>query len=82
MTQSIGDAYAEWEEKTLSHLLKRFPERKKTFQTSSGIPIKRCYLPTDSDPDYFDKLGFPGELPDHVPQPALDHAPLCGNGYG
>jgi methylmalonyl-CoA mutase N-terminal domain/subunit len=63
MTQSIEDAYAEWEEKTLGEVLKRYPERKDTFQTSSGIPIKRCYLPTDPDPDYFIKLGFPGEPP-------------------
>jgi methylmalonyl-CoA mutase N-terminal domain/subunit len=63
MTQSIEDAYAEWEEKTLNKILERFPERKETFRTSSGIPLQRCYLPADPDPDYFLKEGFPGEYP-------------------
>ncbi len=63
MTQSIEDAYAEWEAKILEEVLNRHPERKETFQTSSGIPIKRCYLPTNQDPDYFITLGFPGEYP-------------------
>jgi len=63
MTQSFEDAYAKWEENTLKEVLRRFPERKEAFQTSSRIPIKRCYLPTDPDPDYFDKLGFPGDYP-------------------
>jgi methylmalonyl-CoA mutase N-terminal domain/subunit len=63
MTNSIEDAYAQWEEKTLNKVLKRFPERKETFKTSSGIPIRRCYLPKDPSPEYFTKLGFPGEYP-------------------
>jgi methylmalonyl-CoA mutase N-terminal domain/subunit len=63
MTQSIEDAYAEWEKKTLNKILERFPERKETFRTSSGIPLQRCYLPADPDPDYFLKEGFPGEYP-------------------
>ena len=63
MTQSFEDAYAKWEENTLKEVLRRFPERKETFQTSSRIPIKRCYLPAEPDPDYFDKLGFPGDFP-------------------
>jgi len=52
-----------WEEKILKPALDRFPERKAEFQTSSGIPLERLYLPTDPDPDYDDQLGFPGAYP-------------------
>lgn len=49
-----------WEEKFLSS--GKFKERKKTFQTDSGIEIDRFYLPDESF-DYTSKLGFPGEYP-------------------
>src|SRR5271157_2920449 len=39
------------------------PERKEGFQTSSGIPIPPLALPVHKDPDYDDKIGFPGEYP-------------------
>jgi methylmalonyl-CoA mutase N-terminal domain/subunit len=52
-----------WEEKMLHPLLKRFPERKLEFTTSSGIPLPRLLTPDDPDPDYAEKLGFPGESP-------------------
>jgi len=52
-----------WEAQTLQPVIQKYPERQPTFQTSSGIPVERLYLPTDSDPDYDDKLGFPGEYP-------------------
>jgi methylmalonyl-CoA mutase N-terminal domain/subunit len=50
-----------WERETLSPALKRFPERRETFETSSGIEMQRLYLPEDFD--YCEKLGFPGEYP-------------------
>lgn len=43
--------------------LARFPERRARFETSSGIPIERLALPQDPDPDYEEKLGFPGQYP-------------------
>ncbi len=52
-----------WEEETLDPTLKRFPERKAEFDTLSGIPLPRLPLPEDPDPDYMQKLGFPGEFP-------------------
>jgi methylmalonyl-CoA mutase N-terminal domain/subunit len=52
-----------WQEKTLNPMIKRFPERKKNFQTSSSIPLPHFLLPQDDDPDYMEKLGFPGEYP-------------------
>ncbi|PWB50144.1 MAG: methylmalonyl-CoA mutase [Anaerolineales bacterium] len=37
--------------------------RKDEFTTSSGIPIPPILTPDDPDPDYMEKLGFPGEFP-------------------
>ncbi len=33
--------FTRWEEETLNPALKRNPERKPNFQTSSGIPVPR-----------------------------------------
>jgi methylmalonyl-CoA mutase, N-terminal domain len=52
-----------WEAKEVAPILKRFPERKETFETSSGIPIDRIYVPAYDDPGYTEKLNFPGEYP-------------------
>lgn len=57
------EAKNRWDQEILNPLLQRYPERKDEFQTSSGIPIDRLYIPVDSDADYEDKLGFPGEYP-------------------
>jgi len=42
--------------------VKRFPERKEPFKTSSDIEVKRLYYP-ETDEEYEEKLGFPGEFP-------------------
>jgi methylmalonyl-CoA mutase N-terminal domain/subunit len=52
-----------WEEETLSPALKRSPERKPEFYTSSGIPLPRLLTPADSEPNYLEKFGFPSEYP-------------------
>jgi methylmalonyl-CoA mutase N-terminal domain/subunit len=52
-----------WEEETLNPTLKRFPERKPEFSTSSGIPVPRLLTLPDLDSDYAGRLGFPGEYP-------------------
>ncbi len=52
-----------WNRETLKPVLERFPERKESFSTSSGIPVKRVYLPDDGEGDYLRKLGLPGEYP-------------------
>ncbi len=49
-----------WEQETLKPVIDRFPERKKEFYTSSGIPVPRLALPEDGD---YEDLGFPGEYP-------------------
>ena len=42
----------------------RFPERKKAFETTSGIGQNRTYAPTEGiEFDYADKLAFPGQYP-------------------
>lgn len=52
-----------WEEETLLPALKRFPERKAKFATPSGIPLPALLTPPDLDPDYLERLSFPGEFP-------------------
>jgi methylmalonyl-CoA mutase N-terminal domain/subunit len=52
-----------WQEETLKPTLKRYPERKPEFKTSSGIPLPPVISPDGQDPEYMQKLGFPGEYP-------------------
>lgn len=63
MSDDLKAQQAQWEREVLEPVLRRFPERKETFTTSSGIPIPRFLLPPDPDPDYLEKLGFPGSFP-------------------
>lgn len=54
----------EWEETTLKQSLKRLPERRETFITTSSEPINRLYTPLDiAATDYLEHLGLPGEFP-------------------
>jgi len=63
-TSPLSQAAAEWEANSVQPLLRRSPERKARFETSSGIPVERLYLPADElAGDYDDQLGFPGEFP-------------------
>ncbi|KPK90592.1 MAG: methylmalonyl-CoA mutase [Anaerolineae bacterium SM23_ 63] len=63
MSETLKDALKAWQEEVLEPSLKRHPERKDDFKTSSGIQLERFYLPTVPDPGYQDQLGFPGEYP-------------------
>ena len=63
MSESLSRARRAWEEETLRPALDRAPERRDAFETSSGIPLERVYLPDDPSPDYLERLGFPGEYP-------------------
>ena len=60
---TLIDELDHWEKELLQSTIKRFPERRLDFQTSSGISIPHILVPTDPDPDYEEKLGFPGEFP-------------------
>lgn len=51
-----------WEDETYDPLVNRFPERKETFKTLSGIELPPVLLPLE-DMDYMRDLGFPGEYP-------------------
>src|SRR5579863_7095766 len=62
--RTIASARKEWEQKKVAPTLKRGPERREHFATSSGIEIKRTYEPEDvKDLDFLDDIGFPGEYP-------------------
>ena len=55
---------SDWEDKKVKKTLERFPERKKTFKTTSNLEFKRLFSPIDTEErDYLTDLGFPGEAP-------------------
>ena len=60
---SLESERKRWENKTLASANKRFPERKTEFKTSSNIPLPPILIPSDSEDEYLEKLGFPGEYP-------------------
>ena len=60
---SIQNDKKEWENNIVKPILDRFSERREQFETRSEIPVERLYVPTDPDPDYDEKLGFPGQFP-------------------
>ncbi len=49
-----------WIRETLEPALAQQAERRPSFETSSGIPLERVYLPEDIDEKYLARLGFPG----------------------
>jgi len=52
-----------WIRETLEPALAQQPERRPAFETSSGIPLERVYLPDSIDEAYLARLGFPGDYP-------------------
>ena len=63
MVKRLKEAFKKWEKGSLAASLARVPERKDPFETPSGIPVERLYLPSESSNEYIDRLGFPGEFP-------------------
>ena len=57
------DAKKRWHAERVEPTLKRFPERRDEFTTSSGIPLERLYTAADLPADTDDQLGFPGQYP-------------------
>ncbi len=56
----------EWQDSTLSRVTQRFPERRESFATDSGLDLDTVYTPEDGAPgagDYADTIGYPGEFP-------------------
>ncbi|MDF1515972.1 MAG: methylmalonyl-CoA mutase family protein, partial [Anaerolineae bacterium] len=54
---------ARWQETTYKKVVQRYPERRASFETPSGIPVEPVETPADVDLDYIEDLGFPGEYP-------------------
>jgi methylmalonyl-CoA mutase N-terminal domain/subunit len=60
----IRQADERWQESILKDQLARSPERRESFTTESGIPVKRLYTPLDLEQsDYVSDIGFPGDFP-------------------
>ncbi len=59
----LAELKRNWEQTTLQPALDRYPERRESFETSSGIPVERLYTPDDAAVDYAADLGFPGDYP-------------------
>ena len=56
----------EWQDSTLSRVTQRFPERRDSFATDSGLDLDTVYTPEDDAggaSDYADAIGYPGEFP-------------------
>jgi methylmalonyl-CoA mutase N-terminal domain/subunit len=53
----------EWEQTTLQEVLAAFPERRHSFETTSGIPVERLQTPEDVGTNYVCDLAFPGLYP-------------------
>ncbi|MDI6853551.1 MAG: methylmalonyl-CoA mutase family protein [Deltaproteobacteria bacterium] len=61
--QKLQELKAKYEAQ-VEKVLKKMPERKAEFATTSGIPVARVYTPLDmQDFDYIEKLGMPGQYP-------------------
>jgi methylmalonyl-CoA mutase N-terminal domain/subunit len=60
---TVSDLKRAWEQNILARTLKKSPERKPEFTTSSGIPLDRIYVPDEAPMDYERQLGMPGEYP-------------------
>jgi methylmalonyl-CoA mutase N-terminal domain/subunit len=63
MSSRIRALAEEWKATTLAAALNRLPERRREFQTQSGIKVEPIYTPDDVHTDYAHDLGFPGEYP-------------------
>jgi methylmalonyl-CoA mutase N-terminal domain/subunit len=61
--EDIRNKVKKWNDRVEKSLDKN-PERKKDFQTTSGIPVKRVFSPEDvAELDYQQDLNLPGEYP-------------------
>ncbi|MEL6271392.1 MAG: methylmalonyl-CoA mutase family protein [Chloroflexota bacterium] len=59
----LAEAKRKWEQTRVEPILKRFPERKDRFETSSHIDMQRLYTAADLPDGYEKDMGFPGEYP-------------------
>ena len=59
---ALAEARTRWTEETLRPFLSKNPELREKFETLSGIPVERLYLPSDTSPDPA-RIGYPGAYP-------------------
>jgi methylmalonyl-CoA mutase N-terminal domain/subunit len=60
---TLDDERRRWDEQVVKPAIKKFPERKSEFTTSSGIPLPALLTPQMGEAEYLEDLGFPGEYP-------------------
>jgi len=61
MTKKNIDLKKQWEKEILDPVIKKYPERKEAFTSSSNITIPRVALPEKRD--FSEAIGFPGQFP-------------------
>ncbi|MDD3705661.1 MAG: methylmalonyl-CoA mutase family protein [Clostridiaceae bacterium] len=62
--EQLKKSHEEWENTVNTKVIAKRPERKKEFETSSGIKVKRAYTPVDVENlDYGRDLSNPGDYP-------------------
>ena len=59
----MKESFKKWEENKVNKNLERFPERKEQFKFDTDEEIKRLYTPLDTEIDYENDLGYPGQYP-------------------
>jgi methylmalonyl-CoA mutase N-terminal domain/subunit len=60
----LSEAREQWEKDVLEPALRHTPERAPDFETPSGLPIERVYIPDDIDDLEFERdLSYPGQFP-------------------
>lgn len=55
--------FDQWQQKCYGPAIKRFPERKAQFKTSSNIPVPAVVPPEQINPEQYEELGLPGIYP-------------------
>ena len=72
-SDEFAKAQAAWEADILKPTLGRMPERRTTFETLSGLPLKPVYTPLDrANVDPLQSEGLPGAYPfTRGPQPSM-----------
>ncbi len=62
--EALQNLHRSWEQGPVARAISKYPERHEQFQTVSGAPIERLYMPdADAIDRYEEKLGLPGSYP-------------------
>lgn len=59
----ISEKYKKWEDNLYGKFIRKKPERQKEFTSASFHPVNPLYSPLDTNENYNESLGFPGEYP-------------------